>query len=147
MKRACCHPRASRGFGSLIEILIVMAIILGGTAMYMGMSGSSGANDAMRELANEKGTKSVPGYTEPQSIPGKAIRKAVSFECKNNLDQMRKFIMMAKDESQDNNTYPARLEDIPDSIRIRECPVTHQQYTYDPATGQIKCTCPGHEEY
>lgn len=81
MKRECRHhPRASRGFGSLIEIMIVAVLILGGTLLYMGMMGGPGSvRQVQQQLDNKPGT---PGVSEPQSLPARAIQKARGDVCR-----------------------------------------------------------------
>jgi len=147
MKRECCrHPRASRGFAALIEIIIVMALILGGVVLYMNMmKGSKKASDDMDHAFNGTGTTTapVPGVYEPQSIPGRAIRKAEAVQCQENLRELRMMIEAAKTENE--GKYPPNLESIQGSIKFRECPISHQMYTYNPETGELKC--PYHTDY
>ena len=148
MKRECCHPRASRGFAALIEILIVAALIVGGLAWYLTMSGGSSSNSEVERMLNDQpgsATRSDP--TAPRSIPGRAIRKAQGVGCDSNLNQCRMLVMTAKNDSEDGNTYPPSLSAIPETAQVRFCPVGKREYTYDPATGEVHCPFPGHEKF
>jgi len=138
MKPVCCRlPRASRGFAGLIEILIVALIILGGTLLYLGMM--KGTTKQVRQMDN--GAPGMSGVSEPQSLPGKAIRKADNTVCQSNLSQLRQFIQMSQGT---DGKYPLSLESIQGTEQIRVCPVCHLPYSYDPETGQVKCQYPGH---
>lgn len=204
MRRACCHPRASRGVGFLIEIIVVAVLIIGGFAMYLTMTkGSQSATE--RALNDPTGTTTAiglqnqlqagegrepygrpaegmttvttgqpptpgaaaptpdgsaaptPGATvapsstprtyvrQPQSIPGRAVYKARGEQCQENIRQMRMLIQMNTDEN--GGVFPKSLTDVPDSIKVRSCPVGGQDYVYDPATGRLYCNTPGHENF
>lgn len=142
MKPACSHrPRASRGFAGLIELVIVAVIILAGVALYVSMN-----RDAARQAEDLKRDTTSAGTEAPRSVPGMAIRRAKTFECQSNLRQLRMLIMTAKSENEDGAA-PASLTTLAGAEEIRTCPVSGQEYTYDPATGEVKCTQPGHEKY
>jgi hypothetical protein len=85
--------------------------------------------------------------SEPaQSIPGRAVQAGMGVQCKNNLQQLRMLIDTAKNEDEDGR-YPASLANIPEATHIMECPISHKPYEYDPTTGQVHCTFPGHENF
>ncbi len=109
---------------ALIELLVVIAIIAILAVAYLGLRG--------------KGTK-----MKPESIPGKAIQKAESVECQSNLSQVRQMIQM---EIMDSEQFPARI-DQGSTASISKCPVSGKAYSYNPQTGQVWCTTPGHEKY
>ena len=81
-----------------------------------------------------------------QSIPGRAIQKAIGEKCKENLRQLR---MMIRSEMDTNGgTPPASLA----SLNLHgefptSCPIGHEQYVYTPETGLLKCPHPGHEDF
>ena len=80
--------------------------------------------------------KGKPGQ---KTIPGEAVDKAKGVECQNMLQQARAAIEMGKMDNEDRP--PASLP--PD---VAKCPETGQPYSYDPQTGRVWCTTPGHEE-
>ena len=113
-----------RGF-SLVEILVVVAIIVIAAAWilpkYLGSSGLDG-----------KKNKSP-------------IAAARSVVCQSNLGQIRQGISVAKINDEQSNPADLAALKLPDeSIH---CPIGHELYTYDPATGQVHCPHPGHENY
>jgi len=62
-----------------------------------------------------------------------------------NLRELRMMIQMATDDR--NGVFPSSLTDVPDSIKVRTCPIGGQDYNYDPSTGKVSCTTPGHEGF
>ena len=106
----------------LVEILLVIVIIGLLVAGYYGLSGRSGEG-------------------EEKSVPGRAIEKAKSVDCANNLNQLRQLIQIYVI---DNDRYPSRFN-ASEQGAIGRCPVGGQAYVYDPQTGEIHCTTPGHE--
>ncbi len=117
----------SKGF-ALLELLIVIVVIVGLTALYFGMRG--------------KEKKPEPRFQgEAQTTLGKALQKGESVECQNNLRQLRLMIQMEAMEGSN----PAQL-DPKWGIPLR-CPVSGYPYKYDPQTGQVWCPTPGHERY
>ena len=149
MKPVCCRPRVSRGFAALIEIIIVAALILGGVMLYMNMN--KGITQTQKDLDAVSSGKlpttasgSPLAVTNPTSLAGQAIRRASSEGCESNLRQIR---MLIQSYQTDHSCFPASLTELPDSIKIRSCPVSKADYDYNPTTGEIHCTCPGHEKY
>ena len=65
-------------------------------------------------------------------------------ECQSNLQQLRSAIQMHKDSE---GTYPSSLSDLGPAMRsLESCPSSSQPYQYDPASGRVWCTTPGHEK-
>jgi hypothetical protein len=145
MKQAWCrHPRAKRGAVGFVELIIVVVIILGGVLLYINLS--AGARKAQQEAEQEVAPTSNTPLLAPSSVPGKAVRRAVSMACQSNLRQLRMLIDNAKLETEDGS-YPPSLDAIKEAAQINTCPVSKQPYTYDAAAGKVSCTCPGHEPY
>jgi hypothetical protein len=46
-----------------------------------------------------------------------------------------------------DETYPASLNELGLPASMLVCPVSQQPYQYDPTTGQVRCTTPGHTRY
>ena len=117
-----------RGF-SLIEILVVMVIIVVLSAItYSVYVGGHGKN----------------------APPGKAhspMERAHDVKCMSNLRSVRQCIEADRATDSDSK-FPASLTEMRElSADLRECPVGHEPYRYDPATGQVHCVHPGHENY
>jgi len=144
MKRGWCrHPRARRGAFGFVELIIVVVIILGGVLLYVNLTANA---DKARQEAEQAASGSSAPLVAPSSVPGKAVRRAVSMECQSNLRQLRMLIENAKMESE-NSDYPPALTDIKEAARINTCPVSKEPYHYNHTTGKVSCACPGHENY
>lgn len=117
-----------RGAWGLIGLLIALAIGALIVALFLGpqlKSSMGGAN----------------------TTPGKAIEKAHDVECQSNVMQIRSAITMYRTEHQ---APPPSLADVRLNVsnpNFTKCPVGHEDYVYDPATGTIHCPHPGHENY
>jgi len=118
--------RHSRPRGlALIELLVVIVIIALLAAAFYGLWGRKGGGGK-------------------KSIPGQAMDKAKGVECQNMLSQVRASIRMEMDTNLSEQPPPQIPSDM---AGYAKCPETGQPYTYDPRTGQVKCTTPGHEKY
>jgi len=126
-----------RGFLSLIELLVVLVVIMVGLYLWlnMGSLGSPGGG----AVGNY-----VPRRGGPTTTPGIAIDQAVSVKCVENLRQVRQALMMWE---QQNEGYPGSLADLRLGENALKCPNTGQPYSYDPATGKVKCLTPGHGSF
>lgn len=85
----------------------------------------------------------------PQTTIGQSLEKGTEVACMNNLKQIRTAISMAKMSDPDDKP-PADLQALKSegiTSDMLACPVTHQPYQYNPATGQVWCTTPGHEKF
>lgn len=127
------RPNNETGFLTLIELLVVLVIILGLFWVFTG-GGRPGAPG---------GLPTTPGG--PTTTPGMAIQQARNLECKTNLSQVRQAIEMHKMANE--NYPPASLDDLRLPAESTQCPISKLAYTYDPQTGQVRCSTPGHERY
>lgn len=84
-----------------------------------------------------------PGLENAQSIPGKALAKAETTVCQNNLQQCRQSIRMDMDQGA---AAPQSL-DKGATASVSKCPITGKPYSYDRQTGKVWCTTAGHEKY
>jgi hypothetical protein len=128
--------RDQRGFWTLIELVIVAALIM--IAMYLWISADSGG------LGGGAPAGYVPRRGGPTTRPGIALDMAVSVQCMENLRAIRQSLQLARDQ---DDSYPQSLQELrlpPSSLR---CPNTGTDYLYDPATGRVKCLTPGHGKY
>ena len=117
----------------LVGILVSIAILgmLMVVWLYYGTGGTSG---------NSASNPTAP----PASRVGEVRQAAESVECRNNLSQIRAAIQM---RTTTEETYPASLNELGLPASMLVCPVSGQPYQYDPATGQVRCTTPGHMSY
>lgn len=114
---------------TLIELLVVTAIIVVVIALLYGRS-PSGAG----------GVTSPSG--QAQTVPGVALEKARGIECQQNLQGLRQEIAAYR---MDSEQPPASLDEIRGGAK--SCPVSGNPYVYDPQTGTVRCTTPGHESF
>jgi prepilin-type N-terminal cleavage/methylation domain-containing protein len=123
------QPRNYRQPGfSLIEILVVMAIIIVISSItysvYLGHSKNAPAGKAHAP-----------------------IERARDVVCMTNLRSVRQSIEAARTGDTDGK-YPGSLLELRElSSELRACPEGKEPYQYDPATGQVHCVHPGHENY
>jgi prepilin-type N-terminal cleavage/methylation domain-containing protein len=116
-----------RGF-SLVEILVVCVIIValsaGVYSLYLGHGSGK------------------PG--EPARSP---MQRGHDPVCANNLSQIRASLQIAQ-TNDENEKYPATLKALQGMpAEMLTCPEGHVPYQYDPNTGQVHCTQPGHEKF
>lgn len=128
--------RNERGSWTLIGLLVSIAIIavLFAVVIFPRIS----PEGRTKEQAAKEG---LIKPKEGQTVLGASIDKGKETACMSNLRGIRQMIDYTK----------ASEESLPASLRDMKlgsaglCPVTSQPYQYDPATGQARCTTPGHE--
>lgn len=79
---------------------------------------------------------------EGQTVVGASIDKGKETQCMSNLRQIR---MLLESTKMQGEQLPATIQDMKLGSAGTSCPVSGQLYQYDPNTGQVKCTTPGHE--
>lgn len=91
----------------------------------------------------------IPKYTGVNAV-GKdkitaPVQRAHSMECLNNLQQIRSAVTLYTTQ---NDEYPPSPEALTGSISGTsfKCPVSGNPYNYDPASGKVSCSTPGHEK-
>ncbi|MHB0913053.1 MAG: type II secretion system protein [Armatimonadota bacterium] len=112
--------RSNKGQLAIIGLVIVLAIIV--TAGYF--------------VSQSYTTATRPGQKTPMDA-------AKGVECQSNLSQIRSAINMYRSS---NERFPQGIGELGVSS-ISACPVSNQPYTYDPNSGRVWCTTPGHERY
>jgi competence protein ComGC len=118
---------SERGFLMLIGLLVVLVIIM---ILYKSEFGGPVG-----------GGSAAPGG--PQTMLGGAVDRADQTICRNNLSQLRAAITIYQGN---NGTFPPSLEALQSNV-VLKCPVGGEPYQYDPATGTVHCTHPGHESF
>lgn len=122
-------PRGSRlrrAF-SLVEILVVVVIlaILAAFLMPHYLGGSKTAGGRRIESPKERG----------QGVA-----------CMNNLQQIRMSLSISASGDEENRPKSlAEIKGLPSEML--RCPVGGEPYQYDPKTGKVWCTHPGHEQF
>lgn len=121
-----------RGNWTLIGILAAAAIVLIAVVFIFARGGGLSSVKSESPLLDQSSTK--------HTVVGKSIETAKAAECKQRLDQIRKGIETYK-ATNATEANPASLNDIGLGVSFDffTCPVTHQPYSYDPATGKVVC--------
>jgi len=120
--------RDKRGQWAIIEIVVVVAILA--------------------VLAYILVPRYIGGSNKGGNGPATPIERAKSVDCMNNLRTIRMAADMYRQTSEDR--LPASLADLKSSGisgSVTRCPVSETTYSYDPATGRVWCTTPGHDRY
>ncbi len=172
MKQACCRPpRVERGVWALFLVvaLISAVLVLGGcrqaatdanagngtqTASAPAAPGAPASTPA--PAANSAPTPAPVDHTETgtgvgqlnvdggNSVIAKAMGKGFEVKCRENLRNVRAAVHMNRT---DDGKFPASLGAISEINNISSCPTGHEPYAYDPETGEVHCTHPGHEKF
>lgn len=119
----------------LIGVLVAAAIALVLTIVMLNGSGTFGGTKKEPERPDKLG----------KTIVGKSLLKAKDTVCLEQLQEDREMIQLATDPVE--GTKPATLADAKVTGDLARCPIGHEPYVYDPATGQVHCVHPGHEKY
>lgn len=98
------------------------------------------------------GGGSMTGSTPPprtdgkgETLVGRVAYEAKDEVCKSNIGQVRQALQVAADPVE--GTFPGSLEETKLGQSFLSCPIDKTPYTYDPASGRVSCTHPGHEAY
>lgn len=125
--------RFYRSGQTLAASLIVIVIIAILAVVLMKGTGAFGPSQSPR--ADGRGT----------TVPGLVKAKAEDTVCRNYLGQLRASLQIAKMDNDDQ--WPATLQDSRLGSSFYACPMGKEPYSYDPASGQVRCPHPGHEKY
>ena len=120
--------RKSRGF-TAISMVITMAVIL-----------------VLVWIFFTYGTRRGGVGVTVEGPPEQAIGQAKGVVCRSNLKQVREAISMAQMGDPDQH-FPRSLEELKLPADLTRCPVTGEEYGYDPATGKVWCNYPQHRGY
>jgi len=120
---------------TLVASLVVIAIIAILAAVVMKGSGAFGAKSSPR--ADGRGT----------TVPGLVKAKAEDTVCRSNLGQLRMSLQISHDSGGSDEAWPQTLEETRLGQAFYKCPMGKEPYVYNPQTGEVHCTHPGHEKY
>lgn len=129
----------NRGNWTLIGLLVAMVIVFVAAAYLMGKSpGGVSTVGKNNSVLDSKSTKNT--------VFGKAIDTGKATDCQERLNQIRLGIQSYKTTGTDDRN-PQSFKDIGLSVGMDyfQCPMSNVPYTYDPATGTVKC--PTHNSY
>jgi hypothetical protein len=130
--------RSEAGQASLIGLLVAV-VIIGVLAWVLYFRHNAGDTD------REKLSHGAIVDSTKKTVLGASMDQAKGVECQNNLSQIRQALNMDK-MSGDEGGMPqtlAGLKGIPASMKV--CPASGSPYVYNPQTGEVHCTTPGHE--
>jgi hypothetical protein len=120
---------------TLVATLITVALILVLVVVLFKGSSVFGMGSPVKARPDGKGT----------TVLGQIRYDAKDDVCRSNLASLRQAIQIAEQSNDDHP--PATLEDTKIGQDFYSCPVGHEPYKYDPATGQVHCVHPGHGGY
>lgn len=119
-----------RGF-TLVSTLVTLALILMLVVVYT----TGGLRVGQSSRPDGKGVTTL----------GAAQMRAFDTQCTSNLRQVRQAIQVVSNMGEDG--YPQSLNETRLGRDFLACPIGKEPYQYDPATGQVRCPHPGHENY
>lgn len=127
----------NRGSWSLVGLLVVVVIIVIAAAYMFGGTGPTTV---------KKNSELLDPKSEKQTVVGQSLDTAKASVCREQLGQIRQGIQAFK-ATEATEANPRTLKDIGLSVGMDfyQCPVSGKQYTYDAATGAVKC--PTHDTY
>lgn len=125
---------SERGQASLIGLLVVA--VLGVFLVWFFV---------MRPHPARPGEKGLEDLSK--TTMGQAIQEGHAVDCQNNLSQIRQAMQMWHTSEDRNPTTLSALSADGVTPSILFCPVSHRPYSYDPRTGRVWCTTPGHERF
>jgi hypothetical protein len=117
-----------RGWALLVELL-VGAVIIGILAWYL-----------------LRGPGSPMGGGTATTTPGVALEAGRKAACRTQLHEVRQAVEAYKLEQDGNPASIADLAPYGVTDQIARCPDGREAYQLDPATGQVRCPHPGHEQ-
>ncbi len=125
----------NRGNWTLIGLLAAVAIVVIVGVIYFG---------GQETTTVKSDSELLDPHSQKQTTVGKAMDTAKATDCQERLRQIRLGIEQSKIT---NETNPPTLQDIGLGVSndYFQCPVSNQPYSYDAASGAVKC--PTHTQY
>lgn len=120
-----------KGFslGGLLVGLVLIGMLA--AALYYGQGAFGGPKAAPR--ADGRGT----------TVLGAAKARAEDEVCRSNLNQVRQAIAVFQTQDPDG-AFPRNLEETRLGSSFYSCPIGNEPYVYDPSSGRVVCSHPGH---
>jgi type II secretory pathway pseudopilin PulG len=125
--------RSEQGFATLIELVIVVALIVTLSWVWLGRGGG--------------GAGAGTGMAGGQPTAVAALEQAKGVVCRQNLQSIRQAIMMYRSNQEVNPPNLEALRSSGISPDLTKCEVGGEPYQYDPTTGQVRCVHPGHGQF
>jgi type II secretory pathway pseudopilin PulG len=127
--------RRQQGWTLVATMVVLVIMCLLAVALFKGGS-MFGAKSTTPARKDGHGT----------TVLGAAEWAAKDTVCRSNISQVRQALQIAESNDADDK-YPATLQETHLPKEFYSCPVGHEPYAYDPATGEVHCVHPGHEKY
>jgi hypothetical protein len=127
------------GTPNCLRFRIATVVFLGLLLCVIGCSKQVSENTQPQQPAASSGS---------QSIVGQSLDSGKSSQCRSQLSQIRQGIETYKTTAGTDENPPTLADiNLGVSADFYKCPVSGQPYTYDPASGLVKCTTPRHGNY
>lgn len=122
-----------RGQTLVASMIVIVIILILAVVLFQG-SGAFSSGKPTSSRADGHGTTTI----------GQVRYDAKDDVCRSNLTQVRQAIEIA---TTTDDEHPATLQDLKLPAEFYACPIDHEPYVYDPASGRVYCPHPGHEKY
>lgn len=122
------------GYAGLVVFLVAVIIAFVIAAVMWGQ----------RQKPTQRGTNAS---TQAQTVPGQAVERGHDVECMSNLRSIRQAIEMHKVTEEAPPPNLSALSSAGIGPQQLVCPVGKTPYQYDPSSGRVWCTTPGHEGF
>jgi hypothetical protein len=131
----------NRGSWSLVGLLVAVVIVIVVAAVMMGNSKNGPVPSTVG-----KNTGVLDSKSKKETVFGRSMDTAKATDCRERLNQIRMGIQTWK-ASEATEQNPRTLKDIGLGVGsdYYQCPMSNKPYTYDPATGIVKC--PTHDDF
>ncbi|MBW3622763.1 MAG: hypothetical protein KY468_05060 [Armatimonadetes bacterium] len=136
---APAHRRSEAGQASLVALLIGVALIAVLVWVFL-------IRPANRETQADQDARGAIVGTDKRTTPGASLDQAKGVECANNLRQCRLAIQMERETGEEGKLPPTLTGVSGITPSIASCPANGRPYLYNPQTGVVQCTTPGHQQ-
>jgi len=135
LKRRGIRPYThTAGYAGIVVFLVAFIIAFAIAAVMWGQ----------RQKPTRQGANAP---TQAQTVPGQAVERGHDVECMSNLRSIRQAIEMHKVTEEAPPPSLSALSSSGIGPQQLRCPVSKAPYQYDPSSGRVWCTTPGHEGF